>query len=361
MNEFEADLLDWFHENAADLPWRRDRDPYYVWLSEIMLQQTQVTTVIRYYKRFLEAFPSIAVLADASLDDVLKLWEGLGYYSRARNLHRSSQIIMSEWGGELPRTARELLTLPGIGRYTAGAIASLAYGEVVPVLDGNVIRIFTRLFDIDEDVTQGSVQRRLWEIAESLVPQTNPGPYNEALMELGRMICKPRSPLCIECPIASHCRAFEAGVQHSRPVKKRRKPVPHYDVAAGVIHGKDGHSGRILIAQRTAEGLLGGLWEFPGGKREDGESMPETLRRELKEELGISVEVGQFLVKVRHAFTHFRITLHAYECQHTGGVPVARDVADYAWVTLDGMDDYAFGKADQQIIVELRNQHSRLL
>ncbi len=359
MNPFSADLLRWFRANAADLPWRRVRDPYTVWLSEIMLQQTQVQTVIGYFERFVARFPTIAALAAAPLDDVLKLWEGLGYYSRARNLHRAAQEVMVHWGGELPRTARELQSLPGIGRYTAAAIASLAYGEDVPVLDGNVIRVMTRLYNIAEDITQQSTLNRLWELAAALVPAGEAGPYNEALMELGRVICRPRRPACSRCPLQAHCQAYRAGLQEQRPIRARRAPVPHYNVVAGVISGTA--QGRYLIARRRPEGLLGGLWEFPGGKQEDGESRPEALQRELKEELDITVEVGEFLVRVRHAFTHFRITLDAYHCRHVSGEPRALGVADFAWVTLEEMAGYAFGKADQQIIAALRAEAGRLL
>jgi A/G-specific adenine glycosylase len=361
MNPFAAELLTWFRASAADLPWRRERDPYAVWLSEIMLQQTQVATVIDYFTRFLDRFPTVQALAAAPLDDVLKMWEGLGYYSRARNLHRTAQLVVTEWDGRFPDNVRDLQTLPGIGRYTAGAIASLAFGEDAPVLDGNVIRVFARLYDMPDDVTQQATRRQLWELAETLIPPGEAGAYNEALMELGRTICKPHTPQCDPCPIQRHCRAFAAGTQLARPVKKKRAPAPHYDVAAGIIYGQGDQAGRILIAKRPADGLLGGLWEFPGGKQEDDESLPVTLARELQEELGITVTVGDFVVKVRHAFTHFKITLHAFECQHVAGEPAKIDVADFAWVTLDEMAQYAFGKADQRIIEELRERPYRLL
>ncbi len=361
MDTFAADLLDWFYTHRADLPWRRERDPYHVWLSEVMLQQTQVGTVVGYYERFLARFPTLAALAAAPLGDVLKVWEGLGYYSRARNLHRAAQIVVAEYDGELPRTAAELQRLPGIGRYTAGAVASIAFGQNVPVLDGNVIRVLTRLYNIEEDISQQGTRRRLWALAESLVPADRAGDYNEALMELGRLICRPRRPQCDRCPLRQHCQAYREGLQEQRPVRRRRPRTPHYDVAAGVIYGTGSNASRILIAQRPVDGVLGGLWEFPGGKQEAGETLPETLARELEEELGIMVEVGEPVVRVKHAFTHFRITLHAYECRHTGGRPVKRGVADFAWVTLAEMANYAFGKADRQIIAALLERPRQLL
>jgi A/G-specific adenine glycosylase len=353
---FVPALLAWYERAAADLPWRRTRDPYPIWLSEIMLQQTQVATVIPYFERFLAEFATVEALASAPLDRVLKRWEGLGYYSRARNLHRAAQAIASNGG--FPADAAGLQALPGIGRYTANAIASIAYNEPVAVLDGNVMRVLSRLYDIADDISATATRKRLWALAESLVPPTRPGDYNQAMMELGRTICKPRQPICSACPLTEHCLAFQRGTQSERPVKAPKGKTPHYDVAAGVIYN-DG--GQLLIAQRPAEGLLGGLWEFPGGKQEPGETLQECLARELVEELAIRVEVGGFFVKVKHAFTHFRITLHAFRCRYVDGPPQAIGCADWRWVTLDELDQFAFGHADRQIIAELRAQPGRLL
>lgn len=354
-------LLAWYDANRADLPWR-GADAYRVWLSEIMLQQTRIETVISYYKRFLTTYPTINALAAAPLDDVLKLWEGLGYYSRARNLHRAAQMLVEQYGGELPRTANELQQLPGIGRYTAGAIASIAFGERAALLDGNVMRVFARWLDLPDDISERSVQQTLWQIAETLVPAERPGDYNQALMELGQTICTPRNPSCAACPVQALCRAAANGTQEARPVKKKRAPTPHYHVAAGIIRDD---TGRILIAQRKAEGLLGGLWEFPGGKQEHGETLPQTLRRELQEELAIDVEVGEFFVQVRHAFTHFKITLHAYECRYLGALPPysepqTLDCANWAWVQEDELERYSFGKADRDVIAALRQRGGML-
>ena len=356
--EFHADLLAWFDRHAADLPWRATRDPYRVWLSEVMLQQTQVETVKPYYARFLAAYPTVQALAAAPLADVLKLWEGLGYYSRARNLHRAAQAIVQEHGGRFPEAAAALEKLPGIGRYTAGAVASIAFGQSAPVVDGNVIRVLARLLDLAEDVTQASVKARLWQTAGAWLPRERPGDYNQALMELGRMICKPRRPRCAACPVRRHCLAAAHGTQTQRPVKTPRAPVPHYHVTAGLIW--DG-AGRLLIAQRPPEGLLGGLWEFPGGKQEPGETLPACLRRELREELGIEVEVGELFAVVRHAFTHFRITLHAFTCRHLGGQPQALGVHAWAWAAPAELARYSFGKADREIIRLLDSRHDRLL
>jgi A/G-specific adenine glycosylase len=322
-----------------------------------MLQQTQVNTVIPYYERFLARFPTVQDLAAAPLDDVLKLWEGLGYYSRARNLHRAGQKIAADFGGMFPASLEDLLTLPGIGRYTAGAIGSLAFGLDVPVLDGNVVRILTRLFNIAEDVGQSATQNALWQLVENILPAGRAGSWNEGLMELGRRICTPKTPDCPACPVARHCAAREFGVQRERPVKTRKPKTPHFDVTAAVTYRADGH---ILIAQRPTDGMLGGLWEFPGGKREPGETLSECLRREIREELGIKITVGAQIGTVRHAYSHFKITLYAFQCNLISGDPQAIGCADWAWVTLDDLDHYAFPVTDQKLFTMLKNGGGQL-
>lgn len=355
-------LLAWYDQNAADLPWRGG-DAYRVWLSEIMLQQTQIETVRPYYTRFLANYPTIHDLAAAPLDEVLKQWEGLGYYSRARNLHKTAQQVSHELAGEFPQTVTGLLELPGIGRYTAGAIASIAFDQQTSVLDGNVIRVFARLGDLADDVTQAATKKKLWAWADELVPEQRAGDYNQAVMELGQKICMPRNPQCGDCPVQAYCAAFAAGTQTERPVKKKREKTPHYDVAAGLIRNDEG---LLLIAQRPAEGLLGGLWEFPGGKQEEGETLEDCLKRELREELAIEVEVGALFIKVRHAFTHFKITLHAFECRYLDAMPPhdepqALEAANWAWVHEDDLDHYSYGKADREVIKALRERGNMLL
>ncbi|MFN8377701.1 MAG: A/G-specific adenine glycosylase [Anaerolineae bacterium] len=362
---FSAVLLAWYDREAAEFPWRArpgsDPDPsraYYVWLSEIMLQQTQVETVRPYFERFVEAFPTVEALATAPLDDVLKLWEGLGYYSRARHLHRTAQIVTEQYDGQFPSTVNGLQELPGIGRYTAGAIASIAYGERAPVLDGNVIRVFARVTDLPHDVTVSRVKSDLWNLAEEWLPPTRTGDYNQALMELGRRICTPRAPRCPICPIMGHCLANARGTQEERPVKRARAATPHHDVTAGLIWND---RGQLLIAQRPLHGLLGGLWEFPGGKVEPDESLEDCLRRELWEELAIEVEVGDLFCVVRHAFTHFSITLHTFNCRYLSGDPQPLGVQAFNWVEPGQLAAYAFGKADRQVITHLRSRRDMLL
>lgn len=360
---FSAFLLKWFDENGRSLPWQTE-NPYAIWLSEVMLQQTQIETVVPYYERFLKAYPTLADCANAPLDDILKLWEGLGYYRRARHLHHTAKTIMQEWGGVFPSTVAQLMTLKGIGRYTAGAIASMAYGVRAPVLDGNVIRVLARYDDMPEDVTQPATQKRLWERAETLLPEARVGAYNQALMQLGQLVCTPQTPDCANCPLKVQCRAHTNGTQATRPNKPKRAPTPHYDVVAGLVrHPQDG---KLLIAQRLEEGLLGGLWEFAGGKVEQGETHAQALMRELGEELAIRVEVGEFFVQVKHAFTHFKITLHAYECVYLGALPPydapqTLQVQAWRWVHEDELAHYSFGKADRDIIATLQGRYKRLL
>jgi len=350
-------LLAWAETGLRDLPWRRDRSPYRVWVSEIMLQQTRVETAIPYFYRWMARFPTIQELARAELGEVLKCWEGLGYYARCRNLHRAAQTIVQEHGGTLPSTREELLALPGIGPYTVGAILSLAFAQDAAVLDGNVRRVLSRLYAIADDPEDAKGRRllrqRLWELAEALVPPGRAGQFNEALMDLGATICTPRGPRCPTCPLNGVCRAYTVGDPESYPPPRRREPTPHYDVAAGVIWRDE----RVLIAQRPLDGLLGGLWEFPGGKQEAGETLTECLQRELDEELGIQVDVGQQLIVVRHAYTHFRVTVYAFECRYrSAGDPTARAVNDWRWVTLAELDDYALPVVDRKITVAVRDR-----
>ena len=258
--------------------------------------------------------------------------------------------------GRLPQRVPELITLPGIGRYTAGAIASIAFDQSVPVLDGNVIRVLSRLQDLEEDVTKGSTKTKLWRLAGELVPDQRPGDYNQALMELGQRICLKALPQCAICPLVTYCRANSRKTVSLRPVRPPRKRTPHYDVVAGVIWQGPARSAqaRFLIAKRPLDGLLGGLWEFPGGKQEAGESLAEALRREIREELALKIEVGPPIAVIKHAYTHFRITLHAFHARSNGSRPQDIGVAGHAWVSLADLDQYAFAAADHQIIAALK-------
>ena len=343
-------LLKWFHKNARDLPWRRTKDPYAIWVAEIMLQQTQVDTVEPYYHRFLNQFPTVRQLARARLDTVLKLWEGLGYYSRARNLHMAAKTVIRDHDGNVPQTKQALLSLPGIGRYTAGAIASIAFNEDEPVVDGNVIRVLCRLFRIRENPKSGTVQKQLWHLAEELLPSGRAGTFNQALMELGATVCSPRKPNCDACPLRKICSAKKHNEQEKLPRRAERKPLPRQEVVVAVIYKK----GRILIDKRKPDGLLGGLWEFPGGKIEDGESLTAALKREVREELGITIRIKRPLITVQHAYSHFSVTLHAFECTHASGTPKCRTCVDCKWIYPKQLKKFAFPAANKKIFAVLQ-------
>jgi len=349
--DFTSQLLSWYSEHARPLPWRNlqgnsnDR-AYAVWVSEIMLQQTRIDTVLRYYERWMARFPTLAYVAASDMNDVLRIWEGLGYYSRARNLHRTAQMIMTDYQGVLPNTKKELMSLPGIGAYTAAAIASIVFGQAEYVLDGNVRRVLARVFDVEETLHSSAGERRFAALAAQHLPAQTAGDYNQAVMELGALVCRSRKPDCQTCPVNDICRAQSQGLQALRPVSRPKEPIPHYVVAAGVIW----RNGKVLIAQRPSKGLLGGLWEFPGGKQQPGEELPQTLSRELDEELAVRAVIGVRLGIYHHAYTHFRVTLHAFECELAqGNQPQMCEHRALVWVTPSCLADFPMGKIDRLI------------
>jgi A/G-specific adenine glycosylase len=342
----QRSLLDWYARHGRDLPWRRTDNPYHIWVAEVMLQQTQVATAIPYYERFLEHFPSLNALAAADLDAVLKVWEGLGYYARARHLHAAAQELVKRNRGHVPETWDELVQLPGIGQYTAGAILSIAFGERRPAVDGNVRRVLSRLFAIQDPIDDAHTRRRLLDLASDLLPEVRPGAFNQALMDLGATICTPQSPACRSCPLGHFCAAYERGLQDTLPQRTPRKPTPHYNVTAGVIYNDDD---QVLMAQRPHAGLLGGLWTFPGGRQETGEDPEDCLRRCIKAMLGVDVGVGYGIVTVDHAYTHFRITLRAFRCRHQSGEPQALECADWRWVGPGELGSLALPKVDREV------------
>jgi A/G-specific adenine glycosylase len=347
-------LLDWYDHNARELPWRCDVSPYRTWISEVMLQQTQVETVIPYFSRCMARFPDIQTLAAADEQEVLSLWEGLGYYSRARNLHRAAKQMMVASGGQLPRTPADLQKLPGIGPYTAAAIASIAFGQDVPAVDGNIRRILARYFDVSVPARSPEGEAALHTLAYAHLPPGRAGDYNQALMDLGALICKPQNPDCEGCPIAEGCLARQLGIQALRPVKSPRKQIPHLTVTAAIIQ----QDGKVLLAQRPSQGLLGGLWEFPGGTLEaDDADLASCLKREIREELGVEILVGEPYGRYDHAYTHFKISLHAFLCklpQNALPQPIASQ--SLAWAALDALPNYPMGKVDRQIARRLSKE-----
>jgi len=310
-----------------------------------MLQQTRVETVIPYFERWMMRFPTILSLAASSLQEVLAIWEGLGYYGRARNLHKAALIVIQEYDGVLPDEVRLLRRLPGVGRYTAGAIASIAFGCDEPTLDGNVRRVLARYFNINEDARSKAGENHLWQLAAQHLPIGHAGDYNQALMDLGADLCTPKSPDCEKCPLEHTCQAKLLGIQGQRPVHLPKPVIPHHIVTAAVITRGD----KVLIACRPPQGLLGGMWEFPGGKQHDGEDLPACLRREICEELEAEIKVGEQLGVYQHAYTHFRVTLHAFWCTLLDGEPHPVQVTDVRWVSPAELSHYPMGKIDRQI------------
>ena len=340
-----AALLAWYKRHARRLPWRGHPDPYAVWISEVMLQQTRVETVVPYFETWMRRFPDVQALAGASMQEVMRAWEGLGYYRRAVNLHRAARQILAGGGDRWPQTVSEWRSLPGIGDYTAAAIAALAFGQDEIALDGNLRRVLARWMDLPIDVRSAQGEKQLLAAARSLLPAGKAAAFNQALMDLGAAICTPRAPACALCPLSSGCLARRRGTQGQRPVRAGRARVPHRIVAAAVLR----RSGRVLIARRPEGGLLGGLWEFPGGKREPGESLQACLRRELREELGIRAEVGESLGAFDHAYSHFSVTVHAFACKLMGGVPKALEHTRIAWIAPGRLSAYPMGKIDRAI------------
>lgn len=343
-------LLAWYNRNQRLLPWRKTGDPYRIWISEIMLQQTQVDTVIPYYHRFLKTFPNVFALARAPLQDVLKTWENLGYYSRARNIHAAAKVIVEKFGGQIPDNLEVIKTLPGIGQYSAGAILSIAYGQALPAVDGNISRILCRLFAIRKPVDDTREQNKLQSLAASLVPVKHPGDFNQALMDLGATICKAKNPDCGHCPVAGLCQAQIKNLQNVLPITKKTPAIPHRQAAAAVIRNS---KGMLLVVQRPASGLLASLWKLPGGFVKENEIVENSLRRSVKEELGISIRVGKCLASVNHTYSHFRVTLHAYECHLLKGIPKSLGCQNWRWASLTDLKKLPLSKIDRMVLAEV--------
>jgi A/G-specific adenine glycosylase len=347
--ELRRSLLTWYQKRGRSLPWRVRRDPYAIWVSEIMLQQTQVQIVIPYYQRWLAQFPTLETLASAELQSVLKAWEGLGYYARARHLHQAAQQIWQQERGIFPNRLTEVLKLPGIGRTTAGGILSAAFNQPLSILDGNVKRVFSRLVALS--VPPAKAINQLWQLSDTLLDPEHPRDFNQALMDLGALICTRQNPNCHQCPWTRHCQAYNKGIQSQLPMSQPPTPLPHKQIGVAVIRNAQG---QILIDRRPAKGLLGGLWEFPGGKIEPNETVEACIQREILEELAIEIEVGEHLITIDHAYTHFRVTLIVHYCRHLKGEPQPIECDEVRWVTLEDIDQFPFPKANSQIIAALR-------
>ncbi|MCD6186552.1 MAG: A/G-specific adenine glycosylase [Desulfuromusa sp.] len=339
-------LLDWYGQSGRDLPWRNSRDPYRIWLSEIMLQQTTVTAVIDYYHRFLAAIPTVEALAAAQLEDVIDLWAGLGYYSRARNLHAAAKLVVEQFKGCFPEDVEGLQKLPGIGRSTAGAISALAFDRQAPILDGNARRVLCRLFALQEPSRSTVAEKQLWQWSEQTTPAENVHDYTQAIMDLGAMVCVPRKPLCDKCPLSELCQARKLGLEQQLPLKQVTKPIPtRYEVVLLIDH-----RGRYLVRRRLAEGFLGGMWEFPTLSLLEGED-PESKLHLLFSDFGLKGAAEQ-IGSSQHIYSHFRLKSAIYCKKMEDRHYVAE--GDNHWFSSDKLKKIALHGAHKKVLVELQ-------
>jgi A/G-specific adenine glycosylase len=347
---FGEALLDWYAHAARDLPWRGAGDPYAIWVSEVMLQQTRVETVIPYYLRWMERFPNVRALADAEIDEILGLWEGMGYYRRAHNLHRTAANLIADHDARLPTQIEELTTLPGIGPYTANAIAAIAFNQDVIALDGNLRRVLARVFYFDQDPRSPQAMRELSKRALEVLPKSKAASFNQALMDLGAEICTPRKPNCVECPVVQYCKGRAAGKQNELPISKKVKKIPHRILAAGVLR----QNGKVLLARRPEGELLGGLWEFPSGQCETIESVEACIRSTWQKRFGIKLRMMDQIGVYSHAYSHFRVTVHALACQLAKDSERFPKHEELRWVPIKMLATCPMGKVDRAIAKTLQ-------
>lgn len=341
---FQRELIEWFEKEQRDLPWRKDSDPYKIWVSEIMLQQTRVETVIPYFNNFIKQFPTIEALAEADEEDVLKAWEGLGYYSRVRNLHAAVKEVKEVYGGKVPNTAEEFGKLKGVGPYTKGAVLSIAYGMPEPAVDGNVMRVLSRIFLIWEDIAKTSTRKIFEAVIREIISHDNPSYFNQALMELGALICIPGKPACLLCPVQDHCRAFHHGVQSDLPVKTKKSKVKEVQIAAVILQNEEG---KVLIHKRASEGLLANLWEFPNCEvTMKMESPKQQLKSFLQEQYAVEVILDEPFTTIQHAFSHLIWNIVVYRGRIAGNIQETERVK---LVNEQQMQQYAFPVSHQRI------------
>jgi A/G-specific adenine glycosylase len=345
--EFQKRLFRWYERHHRSLPWRDSVDPYKIWISEVMLQQTTVQTVLPYYAKWIKTFPRIKDLSQAPLQKVLKYWQGLGYYQRAKNLHKASRIIMEKFRGQIPQEYEELKQLPGFGPYITAAVLSLAFDKPFPVVDANVRRVLMRLKGARGEANPKN-DKGLFDFLSPFFPRKKTGIFNQAMMELGALVCRPKNPSCLLCPLNDFCQAFKEGVQEVIPLPKKRN-YRRIEAVVAIIK----KNGKLLIQKRPPEGLLADLWEFPGGKRKSGETLEDALHREIKEELHTEVQSEKFMIRVQHAYTQFQVNLYAYECRLNKNF--------HRWVTLEGMKRYPFPSGSAKIIKYLEESEKKSL
>ncbi len=365
---FQRALLDWFETYQREMPWRNTHEPYYIWASEVMLQQTQVKKVLEYYSKFINRFPTIQHLAEAELQDVLKTWEGLGYYARARNFHKAAQIVVRELDGQIPNDYDIFRKLPGVGDYSAAAVQSIVFNAPYAAVDGNVKRVLARLFLLKIPINDSALTKQFQVYADKLLERRAAGIFNQAMMELGATVCKAQSPTCIVCPVHSFCKAFQSARQNEVPVRKPTKPIPEYHIAVGVIQKVRAEliqpegfvvepgvenaraDSEILIIQRPLDGLLGGLWEFPGGRIAEGENAEEACTRHIAEVVNLSVTNPKHLTRVKHTYTHFKIIVEVFQCEYQAGEVVLNGPLDAKWMRIEDIAQYPFSRVNHKFI-----------
>ena len=350
-NDFSRILIRWYKSHHRLLPWRETKNPYPIWISEVMLQQTTVQAVLSYFNNWMTEFPDIPTLSRAPLQKVLKAWQGLGYYQRARNLHAAAKTIMSDHKGKIPKTYEELIKLPGFGPYTAAAVLSLAYNRPYPVLDANVRRVLMRLAGLNREADT-RYDKTLLGLLDPLLPDKDMGSFNQAMMELGALVCRPKNPSCLLCPIHASCKAYASGHQEVIP-KPRQRNYKKIEAVIGII--KKDH--RFLIQKRPSKGLFADLWEFPGGKIHSGETLQQALRREIKEELDSTATSLEYLTCVQHTYTQFQVTLHAFECRLEQEPAVNKN--SLRWVTLAGVQNYPLPSGSAKIVRFLEHRRKK--
>ena len=342
-------LLIWYYNQSKEYPWRLSTDPYAIWLSEVMLQQTRVDTAIPYYHRWLQSFPNVQSVANTSIDHILKTWEGLGYYNRAKNFHKSCQIIIKDYGGSIPQDLSSFKKLPGVGDYIAAAVMSIAFNMEIPTMDVNAIRVISRLFSIGGPITQA--KKKIIKKLSVLIDSKCPGDFNQAIMDLGREICTFANPNCNLCPMKNYCLSYVNSAVNNYPLLPKKRIKPNYNVSIGVIW----KNGKILVSKRMPNKLLGGLWEFPGGKVKKGETSKECLAREVLEELDISIKINSFIKTIKHSYSHFSITMDAYHCAMLGGSPRAIQCASYRWISPLALDTLAFPSSSHKLFNDIQS------
>ena len=341
-------LIEWYYDNKRPLPFRSTNNPYKIWLSEVMLQQTQIKTVIPYYNRWLRHYPTLQSVSNERIEPLLKLWEGLGYYQRCRNFHNALQIVDQKFNGKIPEEFNHFIALPGVGVYTAGAVLSIAFNQAIPAIDGNVVRVMSRVLGI-KNLTNRN-KHRIKNKINNLIPFLSPGDFNQALMELGALLCTPKKPICNKCPISKICKAYKVASPELYPLPKKKKRNPHFIIVTAIIW----RNNTFYIQKRNESSMLGGLWEFPGGKVENGESLKGALKREIEEECGITPTIKNKLGCIEHSYSHFSISLHCFHCiEKDKKINFSHNTA---WITNEQIGLYPFPKANHKLFSLINHQ-----